>query len=199
MKITIVALDSHTASVARFGIDECKNALKQVEVFKGDILSINADAYVSPANSYGFMDGGIDQRYLQFYGAELQDRVQAMIRGHWDGFMPVGCASMIFTAPLRADLIVAPTMHVPMDVSKTVHAYLSTSAAIGCAKTHGIEHLALPVMCTGVGQMPAHRALRQIIEAIGDHSDDPDDSVDLPHQFESIQDAGAWYRRLSSI
>ena len=198
MKITIVALDSHTASVARFGIDECKNALKHVQVFKGDILSIDADAYVSPANSYGFMDGGIDQRYLQFYGADLQDRVQEMIRGHWDGFMPVGCASLLMQT-VGPDLIVAPTMHVPMDVSKTVHAYLATSAALLCANASGIEHLALPVMCTGVGQMPAHRALRQIITAIAERSDDPDDCPDLPHHFDSIQEAGAWYRRLSSI
>ena len=31
-----------------------------VELIKGDITQISCDATVSPANSFGFMDGGLD-------------------------------------------------------------------------------------------------------------------------------------------
>ncbi|HWA83633.1 MAG TPA: hypothetical protein VG820_09380 [Fimbriimonadaceae bacterium] len=31
-----------------------------MEVFHGNLLDVAADAYVSPANSFGIMDGGID-------------------------------------------------------------------------------------------------------------------------------------------
>ncbi|MCP4502544.1 MAG: hypothetical protein GY822_21550 [Deltaproteobacteria bacterium] len=34
------------------------------------------DDLVSPANSFGFMDGGIDQVYIQRFGSALQTKVQ---------------------------------------------------------------------------------------------------------------------------
>jgi hypothetical protein len=40
--------------------------LNNVFICEGDILSIAEDTIVSPANSYGFMDGGIDRSYLDF-------------------------------------------------------------------------------------------------------------------------------------
>jgi len=35
---------------------------------KQDIMSINAEALVSPANSFGFMTGGIDLHYKNYLG-----------------------------------------------------------------------------------------------------------------------------------
>jgi hypothetical protein len=43
-------------------------------VHQQDILTRTADAILSPANSFGFMDGGIDLLYSNFFGWELQDR-----------------------------------------------------------------------------------------------------------------------------
>ncbi|WP_210241942.1 MULTISPECIES: hypothetical protein [unclassified Mesorhizobium] len=34
-----------------------------VQIHRGSIFDVEADALVSPANSYGFMDGGIDAQY----------------------------------------------------------------------------------------------------------------------------------------
>jgi len=51
-----------------------------VSVYQGSIFDEPADAIVSPANSFGFMDGGIDRLYLERFGQSLQDRVQAQIR-----------------------------------------------------------------------------------------------------------------------
>ncbi|HIE01104.1 MAG TPA: hypothetical protein EYP59_12595 [Thiotrichaceae bacterium] len=39
-----------------------------VNVIEADILSIAENTIVSPANSYGFMDGGIDQFYTDYFG-----------------------------------------------------------------------------------------------------------------------------------
>ncbi len=38
-----------------------------VEVIEGDLLDLDCDAIVSPANSFGFMDGGIDKSIDLFY------------------------------------------------------------------------------------------------------------------------------------
>ena len=40
----------------------------QVEASQGDIFDVPADAIVSPANSFGFMDGGIDLAYSYRFG-----------------------------------------------------------------------------------------------------------------------------------
>jgi hypothetical protein len=42
----------------------------------GEIFERSADAIVSPANSFGYMDGGIDLVYLHRFGWELQTRLQ---------------------------------------------------------------------------------------------------------------------------
>jgi hypothetical protein len=46
--------------------------LPGVSVVEGSILEVGCDAVVSPANSYGFMDGGIDALYLEHFGADVQ-------------------------------------------------------------------------------------------------------------------------------
>jgi hypothetical protein len=46
----------------------------EVEVSCGDIFGVKADAIVSPANSFGYMDGGIDLVYSRFFGWELESR-----------------------------------------------------------------------------------------------------------------------------
>ncbi len=45
----------------------------------GDPIDVKADAIVSPANSFGFMDGGIDAVYTYQFGEGLQQRLQALL------------------------------------------------------------------------------------------------------------------------
>jgi hypothetical protein len=48
--------------------------IASVRISHGDIFEKPADAIVSPANSFGYMDGGIDLVYLRRFGWELQTR-----------------------------------------------------------------------------------------------------------------------------
>jgi hypothetical protein len=50
-----------------------------VEVLPGDICQVQADAIVSPANSFGFMDGGLDQALSERFGWGLQESLQRAI------------------------------------------------------------------------------------------------------------------------
>ena len=49
-----------------------------VDVSHGSILDIAADAYVSPANSFGIMDGGIDALFSARF-PHVEGRVQTAI------------------------------------------------------------------------------------------------------------------------
>ena len=56
MKIHLTAVETDLADAFR---DFCGD-LPDVEVHHGSIFDVQCDAVVSPANSFGFMDGGID-------------------------------------------------------------------------------------------------------------------------------------------
>lgn len=45
-----------------------------VTIMEGDICNMSCDAVVSPANSFGFMDGGLDLALSERFGWGLQDR-----------------------------------------------------------------------------------------------------------------------------
>src|SRR5262245_13154024 len=72
LKLHLCALDP--AMIAAWSA--CFGAEPDVTLFEGNILSLRGDAIVSPANSFGFMDGGIDLAYAQFFGPDLPDRLQ---------------------------------------------------------------------------------------------------------------------------
>ena len=56
-----------------------------VAVHNGSIFDIPSEVVVSPANSFGFMDGGIDRVLSEFLGWHVMDRVQEKIRDQFDG------------------------------------------------------------------------------------------------------------------
>ena len=137
-----------------------------------DPIDIKADAIISPANSFGFMDGGIDAVYTYQFGEGLQERLQAVIERDFDGELPVGCAVIV---PTMNDAIrwciSAPTMRVPQNVAETVNAYLAFRAALLAIVAHNesdrprIETVLCPGLGTAVGHMPVARCARQMRRA----------------------------------
>ncbi|XP_074661068.1 uncharacterized protein LOC141913634 [Tubulanus polymorphus] len=169
------------------------NYYDQVQVHKGDIFQDGpaADAIVSPANSFGFMDGGIDAVYTKHFGKQLSERLQHIIQDEYDGELLVGQAIVLpifenhvvpsdLTAEWRSCndgqpiryLISAPTMRVPLDVQETVNSYLAFRAVILSVQKHNKTHPEDPirtVLCPGlgtaVGRMPAKRCAYQMRRA----------------------------------
>jgi O-acetyl-ADP-ribose deacetylase (regulator of RNase III) len=141
-----------------------------IEVAHRSILDRPVDAVVSPANSFGFMDGGVDWAYLQFFGMELQTRVQMVIRLEKFQELLVGSAVVVPTYHESIPfLIVAPTMRVPKIITDPADVMLATRAAVRCAAwDFRFKHIAMPGMGTGCGQVRpdiAVRAMRAGIKA----------------------------------
>jgi O-acetyl-ADP-ribose deacetylase (regulator of RNase III) len=141
--------------------------LANVDVTEGAIFDVRADAVVSPANSFGFMDGGIDLVYSQRFGWDLQDRLREHLVDAHHGELPVGQAAVIETFDEEIPwLISAPTMRVPTDVSDSVNAYLAFRAALLAAKAKAaIESILCPGLATAIGRMPPERCARQMAAA----------------------------------
>jgi len=163
MKIVLAATENRLADAweAAFA------GLEFVSVHRGSIFDVACDAVVSPANSFGFMDGGIDLAYSHFFGWDLQDRLQQLLRRDHAGELPVGAAVVVPTQHRAIRFLVsAPTMRVPADISETVNVYLAFRAALLAVKaSKNIRSMLSPALGTGVGAMPIERAARQMYAA----------------------------------
>lgn len=141
-------------------------AFSEVDVIWGNILSLAQNAIVSPANSYGVMDGGIDLLYLQYFGIEIQDRVLDAISRRQEGYLPVGASIVVTTGnPKIQYLVVSPTMLVP-EVVPPANSFFAMSATLRTASSHaGIMRLYCPGLGTGIGQIPSDIAAAEMANA----------------------------------
>jgi O-acetyl-ADP-ribose deacetylase (regulator of RNase III) len=142
-----------------------------VEVCRANFQTKRADVLVSPANSYGFMTGGIDGAYSAFFGPRLQETVQATIEDACGGDLPVGqCIDVPIVGSKQFQLLyVAPTMRVPMNVSQTPNAYLAFRAVLRRFKGSVCESMLVPGLCTASGGMAPDLAAMQMRVAYDRH------------------------------
>lgn len=139
----------------------------EVSIQHADILSVADNTVVSPANSFGFMDGGIDAQYLRFFGPSIQTTVQDAIRRRPDGQLPVGASIVVRTGHDRIPfMIVAPTMAMPEAVCAD-HAYRALRAVLRIAANDPVvgRHVHCPGLTTQTGRVPAEAAAEQMAEA----------------------------------
>lgn len=165
--LVFVDTDPHVADSYR----EVCGDLPGVEVVRGDIFSVGAEVFVSPANSFGFMDGGIDLVYLRRW-PWIQKRVQTWIKNACNGELLVGQSFLTGVGEDIDDdeapmLIVAPTMRVPMVLSSdTVNPYLAARAVFMNSYDPESERImAIPGMGTGCGGVNPWLAARQVRKA----------------------------------
>ena len=136
----------------------------------GDILAVARNAIVSPANSYGFMDGGIDAAYSAFFGPRLQNAVQEAISRRPEGHLPVGASLAVRTGHERIPfVIVAPTMLTPEEVPAD-NCYRAMRAVLRLMRDEpevGRE-VFCPGLATGVGRVPPAEAAEKMFRAYDD-------------------------------
>lgn len=155
----IVLIDRLPVLVDRWRdqFDDCP----AVEVLAGDYFQRNADSIVSPANSFGIMDGGLDLAIRDELGFAVEARVQAVIVEKHHEELPVGSAEVVPTDdPRWPYLIAAPTMRIPEAVGYTLNAYLAFRGVLVAAENFNkqagkrvIDSLVCCGLATGVGQM----------------------------------------------
>lgn len=165
MKIILCGLEAKLVEAWRqfFGEE------KDVVIMEGDITTVACDAIVSPANSFGFMDGGLDYALSERFGWDLEKLLQQMIKDLPEGELLVGQAMVLETGDKTVPLLIsAPTMRIPtnFNIDTSVNAYLAMKAILIKAKSNDrISSVAIPGLCTGVGRMQPMIAARQMFQA----------------------------------
>ena len=144
--------------------------LPDVEIIPGRFEQLaEFDCMVSPANSFGLMDGGVDYAIIRFFGHDLMQRVQQHIIEEFRGEQPVGTSFIIETNhPKRPFLAHTPTMRVPMKIAHTDNVYKAMWALLLAVHHHNkrseqkINSIACPGLGTGTGHVPYRQAARQM-------------------------------------
>jgi O-acetyl-ADP-ribose deacetylase (regulator of RNase III) len=156
----------------------CGN-IENVKIHRGSIFEVKCDAFVSPANSFGFMDCGLNLEIAEYFGGHVQERLQKLIQTRHHGELLVGLAEVVDTDHHEVPyLIAAPIMRVPTILTETVNIYLATRAILNLVKNgtvadgtpvkHIIETIAIPDMGTGTGKVPPHICANQMKVALED-------------------------------
>ncbi len=171
--VVLVALDDPLAAEW----DGITCGRPDLAVHRGSVLELDVDAVVSPANSYGWMRGGIDAVYARAF-PDVEARVRSAVLALHGGELPVGEALVVPTGVARpAWLVSAPTMREPGErlPADTVAPYLAARAVLRLWRDGTLEdgrpvrgvvaRIALPGLGTGVGGVPAAVCARQVAAA----------------------------------
>jgi len=147
--------------------------IEGVSAHDGDFFDFPADAMVSPANSFGIMDGGLDLAIRDRLGWEVQHRVQREILARFHGELPVGAAVIVETGQGTWPwLVAAPTMRVPENVAGTLNPYLAFRAALlevralNASGAASIRSLLCPGLGTSIGGVDPVRCAVQMRMAL---------------------------------
>jgi O-acetyl-ADP-ribose deacetylase (regulator of RNase III) len=173
-ELVLCAVDD---SLARAWHDVADAVSGPVRVHRGSVLDIHAQAVVSPANSFGWMRGGVDALYAQAFPG-IEQQVRSTILAYHGGELPIGEAVVVPTGEALPEwLISAPTMREPGErlPDDTVHPYLAARAVFLLWRDGQFEHgtrfrdvvetIAMPGLGTGVGGVSPRTCARQVAAA----------------------------------
>ncbi|TVL91319.1 Appr-1-p processing protein [Streptomyces sp. SAJ15] len=135
----------------------------EIEIREGSILDEEVDAWVTPTNSRGRMDGGVDAAIKRHLGAGIQLRVQRAIRDRFAGRLPVGSAVCVPSGAVNPRFLIStPTMESSaQNVSETLNVALACAAAFQAIHLQNreapgsISSVALVGMGAQTGRVPA--------------------------------------------
>lgn len=157
-------------------IREWNNAFKdvmdqhEITIVHGSIFTQPVNAIVSPGNSFGYMDGGLDYYITKLLGSDIQAKLQEHIKINTIGELLVGQAVLIETShDTISHVVCAPTMRVPMPLGATsVNVYLAAKAIFSLMLNHRHLTVAIPGLGTGAGRVPVEMCAKQMRQALDD-------------------------------
>lgn len=158
--------------------EHCKNIFSKysnITYSVGNIQNCNShDCIVSPANSFGQMDGGIDAALSYMLQKDydvdhIGRKVRKVIAEEYSGEQPIGTCILVKTEnPKFPFLAHAPTMTIPQNVNRTLNAYYAFKAVLEAINFHNktstnkIKSILTTTFCTGCGEMSLEQSLKQM-------------------------------------
>ena len=130
---------------------------KDVEIvcmdFFASMYSHDVECIVSPANSFGLMDGGYDLAITNYFGSSLMKEVQKYIIENYNGEQPVGTAFIIDIPNKKQKLIHTPTMRTPSAIRDPMVVYFAMRETLRIAKKNNVESIVIPAFGGSCGEL----------------------------------------------
>ncbi|MCK4902071.1 MAG: macro domain-containing protein [Thermoplasmatales archaeon] len=127
-------------------------------VVKGDLTQTKCNAIVNPANSYGFMGGGVAGVIKRVGGIEIENEAIS------NAPIAVGKAVATTAGNLPCKFVIhAPTMKEPAMRIGIENVKLATRAALELGSELKLRTIAFPGMGTGVGGVPINDAAKVMV------------------------------------
>lgn len=160
-------------------------------VKKGDITRVVCDAIVNPANSFGYMGGGVAGAIKRAGGNKVEKEAVSKA--------PIQVGSAVATTagslPCRY-VIHAPTMEQPAMRTDKEKIREATEAAFLTAKKLGVKQIAFPGMGTGVGGVKPGDAARVMLSVAKEFINDFERIVFVDVNDEMVN---AWKKELNQL
>lgn len=141
-------------------------------IFDVPINEENNNALVSPANSFGDLQGGIDLAYYHYFGPNLETMLQNVIIKEKYGELIVGDTIMLKLNNVYGYFISAPTMRVPQKLeTNSVNAFLAFRAVLikliefNKDNDDPITHVLCPGLGTSIGKLAPNHCAKQMLDA----------------------------------
>jgi len=129
-----------------------------IVVKRGDLTQIPCDAIVNPANSFGYMGGGVAGAIKRVGGVEIENEAIAKAP------IPVGTAVETTAENLPCTFVIhAPTMEQPAMRIGVDNVRDATRAALELGVELNLKTIAIPGMGTGVGGVSVDDAAEAIV------------------------------------
>ncbi|MFE7796933.1 macro domain-containing protein [Nocardia sp. NPDC057440] len=159
LRVVLIDINPHVVEAWRAAFADNPG----IEIRRGSILDEYVDAWVTPTNSRGRMDGGLDAVIKRHLGAGIQLRVQRAIRDQFAGTLPVGSAVCVPSGATNPKFLIStPTMEASVqNVSETLNVALACAAGFQAIHRQNneapgsIESVALVGMGAETGRVPA--------------------------------------------
>ena len=154
-----------------------------IVVKRGDITNLVCDAIVNPANSFGYMGGGVAGAIKRIGGTEIEN--EAISKAP----IEVGRAVSTTSGNLPCKCVIhAPTMKQPAMRIGVENVKLATKAALTLAAEQNLKTIAIPGMGTGVGGV-SYRAAAEVMTAVAKEFEDKFDEIILIDRNEEMIDS----------
>lgn len=126
------------------------------------------DAIVTPGNSYGVMTGGFDLGVRNYFGIDLEYRVQKYIDTKLNCKQKVGTSFIIDGGKNNIEVIYTPTMEEPSEISDLNIVYESTISSLKLAKECKLETIVLPAFGGATGKVNFFKIAELMFKAYKD-------------------------------
>lgn len=178
--ITIVSLNQKYIDIAKKIFKYSYNML--IQDYKPQRKTV---FYVSPANTLGFMDGGIDKPISRIILPDIEKKVKNQIQKYGKNnlikqkYLPIGSSIIIksdetflyFLKDKEPYLVVAPTMLLPQPINNTKNVYYATMTTLyNILINNNFKNceIIFTSMGCGYGKLSEEESFKQFLQGIKD-------------------------------